>query len=57
MSVQENLTINEKKVLLALEALGSASPKRLEEENTKKAKKINDQKKDISYCPIAFTKE
>ena len=33
MSVQENLTINEKKVLLALEALGSASPKRLEEKS------------------------
>jgi phenylalanyl-tRNA synthetase alpha chain len=31
MSVQENLTINEKKVLLALEELGSAAPERLEE--------------------------
>ena len=33
MSVQENLTINEKKVLLALEALGSAAPERLEEKS------------------------
>ncbi len=31
MSVKENLTINEKKVLLALEELGSAAPERLEE--------------------------
>ena len=31
MSVQENLTINEKRVLLALEELGSAAPDRLEE--------------------------
>lgn len=31
LSVQENLTINEKKVLLALEELGSAAPERLEE--------------------------
>ena len=33
MSVQENLTINEKKVLLALEELGSAAPERLEEKS------------------------
>lgn len=33
MSVQENLTINEKKVLLALEELGSAAPEKLEEKS------------------------
>jgi phenylalanyl-tRNA synthetase alpha chain len=33
MSVQENLTINEKKVLLALDELGAASPERLEEKS------------------------
>jgi phenylalanyl-tRNA synthetase alpha chain len=33
MSVQEKLTINEKKVLLALEELGSAAPERLEEKS------------------------
>ncbi len=33
MSVQENLTINEKKVLLALEELGFAAPERLEEKS------------------------
>ncbi len=31
MSTQDNLTINEKKVLLALEELGSATPDKLEE--------------------------
>lgn len=31
MSIQDNLTINEKKVLLALEELGSAAPDKLEE--------------------------
>ncbi|MDM7918788.1 MAG: phenylalanine--tRNA ligase subunit alpha, partial [Methanosarcina sp.] len=31
MSIQDNLTINEKKVLLALEEIGSASPDKLEE--------------------------
>jgi len=33
MSVQENLTISEKKVLLVLEELGSAAPERLEEKS------------------------
>ncbi|HWR25062.1 MAG TPA: phenylalanine--tRNA ligase subunit alpha [Methanosarcina sp.] len=33
MGTQENLTINEKKALLALEELGSASPDRLEEKS------------------------
>lgn len=33
MSVQDNLTINEKKVLLALEEIGSAAPERLEEKS------------------------
>ncbi len=33
MSVQENLTINEKKVLLALEEMGSAAPEKLEEKS------------------------
>jgi len=33
MSVQDNLTINEKKVLLALEGLGSAAPEKLEEKS------------------------
>ena len=33
MSIQDNLTINEKKVLLALEELGSAAPERLEEKS------------------------
>lgn len=33
MSIQDNLTINEKKVLLALEEIGSAAPERLEEKS------------------------
>ena len=33
MSIQENLTINEKKVLLALEELGAAAPEKLEEKS------------------------
>ena len=33
MSAQDNLTINEKKVLLALEELGSAAPDKLEEKS------------------------
>ena len=33
MSAQDNLTINEKKVLLALEELGSAAPEKLEEKS------------------------
>ena len=33
MSVQENLTINEKKVLLALTELGTANPEKLEEKS------------------------
>jgi phenylalanyl-tRNA synthetase alpha chain len=33
LSIQDNLTINEKKVLLALEEIGSAAPERLEEKS------------------------
>lgn len=33
MSIQDNLTINEKKVLLALEEIGSAAPEKLEEKS------------------------
>ncbi len=33
MSIQENLTINEKKALLALEEMGSAAPEKLEEKS------------------------